>query len=110
MGRREGEAKHSKGDADLNPSTITTHVELPRQKPTQPTHPPPASVSVRLKRKKGHVPSARIARRLPTVLRLSSVQDPKWNERTRPETPRLLPDPTKLLMHRDVAIAASEEF
>ena len=65
---------------------------------------------IRLKRKKSHVPSARIARRLPTILWLPSVQYPKRNERTRPEAPGLLPDPTELFVHGDIAITTSEEF
>ena len=65
---------------------------------------------VRLKREQGHVPSTRVTRRLPTLLRLSTVQDPKWNERPGTETSRLLPDPTKLFVHGDVAVTASEEF
>ena len=67
-------------------------------------------MSVRLKREKGHVPSTRITRRLPAFLRFSTVQDPEWNERSRTETSRLLPDPTKLFVHGDVAVTASEEF
>ena len=67
-------------------------------------------MSVRLKRKQGHVSSTGVARSLPTLLRLSAVKDPKWNEGARAETSRLLPDPTKLLVHGDVAIAASKEF
>jgi len=67
-------------------------------------------MSVRLKRKKGHIPSARITRSLPTVLRLSSVQYSERDERTGAEAPRFLPDPTKLFVHRDITITASEEF
>ena len=67
-------------------------------------------MSVRLERKKGHVPSARITRRPPTVPWLSSIQDSKRDEGTGAEAPRLLPDPTELFVHRDVAITASEEF
>jgi len=100
----------SQGDGDLNPSTITTHTGLLRHKPAQPTHLPPTPPSIRLKREKGHVPSTRITRRLPTLLRLSTVQNPKRNERPRTETSHLRPDPTKLLIHGDVAVTASEEF
>ena len=70
---RKRETRKSKGDADLDPSTIATHVELLGHKPTQPAHPSPTPVSVGLKREKGHVPSTRVTCRLPTVLRLSSV-------------------------------------
>ena len=110
MEARGNGTRHSQGDADLNPPTIAAHTKLLRNKPTQPTHPPPTPMPVRLKCEKGHVPSTRVTRRLPTTLRFPTVEDPKGNEGTRAEAPSLLPDPTKLFVHRDVAIAASEEL
>ena len=102
--------RRSQGDADLDPSAIATHAELLGHKPTQPTHSPPTSMPVRLEREKGHVPPTCVTRRLPTILRLPSVQYPKRDERARAKAPRLLPDSTELFVHSDITVATSEEL
>ena len=62
---REGCAELSQADGDPNPTSITTHAELPRNKPA---HLPPTPMSIRLQRKKGHIPSTCVTRRFPALL------------------------------------------